>query len=126
MRCNVRETYLHLWKSFGYSMRGLRKTFHNEMAFRIELSVAVILIPTALILSVSTIIQIILVGSVFLVLIVELLNTGIESVVNRISAEQHHLSGMAKDAGSAAVIVASLNLVFVWTTVLFNLILNNY
>ena len=52
-----------------------------------------------------------LVGSVFLVLIVELLNTGIETVVNRISAEQHHLSGMAKDAGSAAVFVASLNFV---------------
>ena len=52
-------------------------------------------------------------GSVFLVLIVELLNTGIETVVNRISEERHHLSGMAKDAGSAAVFVASLNLVFV-------------
>jgi len=46
-----------------------------------------------------------LVGSVFLVLIVELLNTGVETVVNRISAEQHHLSGMAKDAGSAAVLL---------------------
>ena len=126
MRSNVRETYLHLWKSPNYSMHGLRKTFHNEMAFRIELSVAVILIPTALILSVSTIIQIILVGSVVLVLIVELLNTGIEAVVNRISAEKHHLSGMAKDAGSAAVFVASLNLVFVWATVFFDLILNNY
>ena len=59
-----------------------------------------------------------LVSSVFLVLIVELLNTGIETVVNRISTEQHHLSGMAKDTGSAAV--------FVWGTVLFDLILNNY
>ena len=48
-----------------------------------------------------------LVGSVFIALIVELLNTGIETVVNRISAEQHHLSGMAKDAGSDAVFVAS-------------------
>jgi hypothetical protein len=64
--------------------------------------------------------------SVFLVLIVELLNTGIETVVNRISTEQHYLSGMAKDAASAAVFVASLNLVFVWGTVLFDLILNNY
>ena len=54
-----------------------------------------------------------LVGSVFMVLIVELLNTGIETVVNRISAEQQHLSGMAKDAVSDAVFVASLNLFFV-------------
>ena len=67
-----------------------------------------------------------LVGSVFIALIVELLNTGIETVVSRISAEQHHLSGMAKDAGSAAFIVTALNLVFVWGTVLFDLILNNY
>ena len=96
------------------------------MAFRIELTAPVILILTALILSVSPIVLIMLVGSVFLVLIVELLNTGVETVVNRISAEQHHLSGMAKDAGSAAVFVTSLNLVFVWGTVLFDLILNNY
>ena len=96
------------------------------MAFRIELTAAVILIPTALIFSVSPIVRIMLVGSVFLVLIVELLNTGIETVVNRISTEQHYLSGMAKDAASSAVFVASLNLVFVWGTVLFNLILNNY
>ena len=107
-------------------MHGLRETFRNEMAFRIELTVAVILIPSALILSVSPIVRIMLIGSVFLVLIVELLNTGIEAVVNRISAEKHRLSGIAKDAGSAAVFVASLNLVFVWGTVLFDLILNNY
>jgi len=120
------KTLLHLRKAFGHSMKGLRETFRNEMAFRIELTAAVILIPTALILSVSPIVRIMLIGSVFLVLIVELLNTGIETVVNRISAEQHHLSGMAKDAGSASVFVASLNLVFVWGTVLFDLILNNY
>ena len=120
------KTLLHLRKAFGHSMKGLRETFRNEMAFRIELTAAVILIPAALILSVSPIVRIMLVASVFLVLIVELLNTGIETVVNRISAEQHHLSGMAKDAGSAAVFVASLNLVFVWGTVLFDLILNNY
>ena len=119
------KTLLHLRKAFGHnSTKGMRETFRNEMAFRIELTAAVILEPTALILSVSPIVRILLVGSVFLVLIVELLNTGIETVVNRISAEKHHLSEMAKDARSAAVIVASLNLVFVWGTVLFDLILN--
>jgi len=120
------KSLLQLRKAFGHGKNGLRETFRNEMAFRIELTAAVILIPTALILSVSPIVRIMLVGSVFLVLIVELLNTGIETVVNRISTEQHHLSGMAKDAGSASVFVASLNLVFVWGTVLFDLILNNY
>jgi len=101
------QALLHIRKAFGHSMKGLCETFRNEMAFRIELTAGVILIPTALILSVSPIVRIMLVGSVFLVLIVELLNTGIETVVNRISAEQHHLSGMAKDAGSDAVFVAS-------------------
>ena len=108
------KALLQLRKAFGHSMKGLRETFRNEMAFRIELTAAVIILePSALILSVSPIVRIMLVGSVFLVLIVELLNTGIETVVNRISTEQHHLSGMAKDAGSASVFVASLNLVFV-------------
>ena len=63
-------------------------------------------------------------GSVFLVLILELLNTGVETVVNRISAEKHYISGMAKDAGSTAAFVASLTLVFICGTVSFDLILN--
>ena len=105
-------------------MKGLRETFRNEMAFRIELTAAVILIPTALILSVSPIVRIMLVGSVFLVLIVELLNTGIEAVVNRISTEQHFLSGRAKDAGSAAVFISFVNMVFVLGLVLFYIIVN--
>ena len=118
------KTLLHLRKVFGHSMKERRKTFRNEMAFRTELTAAVILVPTALILSVSQIVQIMLIGSVFLVLIVELLNTGIETIVNRISTEQHYLSGRAKDAASAAAFVACLNLVFVWGTVSFDLILN--
>ncbi len=118
------NTLLHLRKVFGHSMKGRRKTFRNEMAFRTELTAAVILVPTALILSVSPIVRIMLIGSVFLVLIVELLNTGIETIVNRISTEQHYLSGRVKDATSAAVFVTSLNLVFVWGTVSFDLILN--
>ena len=99
------ETLLHLRRAFGHSMKGLRETFSKEMVFSIELTAAVILIPSALILSVSLIVRIMLVASFFLVLIVELLNTGIETVVDRISGEQHHLSGMAKDAGSAAVLL---------------------
>ena len=71
------KALLHLQKAFGHSMRGLRETFRNEMAFRIELTAAIIFIPTALIFSVSSIVWIMLVCSVFLVLIVELLNTGI-------------------------------------------------
>ena len=69
------KTLLHFRKAFGHNMKGLRESFSNEMAFHIELTAAVILVPTALILSVSAIVRILLIGSVLLVLIVELLNT---------------------------------------------------
>ena len=83
------------------------------------------LIPTALLLPVSLIVYNLLIGSVLLVFVIELLNTAVEAAVSRISTEQHTLSAKAKDAGSAAVLMASKNLVFVWGIVVFDLILNN-
>ena len=83
------------------------------------------LIPTALLLPVSLIVNNLLIGSVLLVFVIELLNTAVEAAVSRISTEQHTLSAKAKDAGSAAVLMASINLVFVWEIVVFDLILNN-
>ena len=118
------KTLLLLWKAFDYSLQGVRNTFYDEIAFRIELAVAVILIPAALLLPVSLIVRILLIGSVLLVLIIELLNTAVEAAVNRISTEKHTLSAKAKDAGSAAVLMASINLVVVWGIVLFELIFN--
>ena len=76
------KALLNLWKIFVYSLHGLMDTVHHEMAFRFELGVAVFLIPAALILPVSPIVQILLISVVFLILIVELVNTGIEAVVN--------------------------------------------
>ena len=73
---------------------------------------------------VSLIVRILLIGSVLLVLIFELLNTAVEGAVNRIPTEQYTLSVKAKDAGSAAVFMASINLVVVWGIVLFDLIFN--
>jgi len=115
----------HLWKAFGFSLQGLRDTLHHEMAFRIELTVAAVLIPSALLLPVTSILRIMLISSVFLLLIVELLNTGIEAAVNRISTEHHPLSGRAKDAGSAAVFMSAVNMTVVWCFILFDLIFNN-
>ena len=112
------KTLLHLWKAFDYSLQGVRNTFYDEISLRIELAVAVILIPATLLLPV------LLIVSVLLVLIIELLNTAVEAAVNRISTEQHTLSAKAKDAGSAAVLMASINLVVVWGIVLFDLIFN--
>ena len=82
------------------------------------------LIPVALLLPVSLIVRILLILSALLILIIELLNTVVEASVNRISTEQHTLSAKAKDAGSAAVFMASINLVVAWGIVLFDLILN--
>ena len=118
------KALLHLWKAFVFSLQGIRKTFYDEIAFRIELAVAVILIPAALLLPVSLIVRILLIGSVLLVLIIELLNTAVEAAVNRISTEKHTLSAKANDAGSAAILMASKNLVVVWGIVFFDLILN--
>ena len=118
------KALLHLWKAFVYSLQGIRKTFYDEIAFRIELAVAVFLFPAAFLLPVSPIVRFLMIGSVLLVLIIELLNTAIEAAVNRISTEQHTLSAKAKDAGSAAVFMASINLIIVWGIVLFDLIFN--
>ena len=118
------KTLLLLWETFDDSWQGVRNTFFDEIAFRIELAVAVILIPAALLLPVSLIVRILLIGSVLLVLIIELLNTAVEAAVNRISTEQHTLSAKAKDAGSAAVLMASINLLVVWEIVLFDLVFN--
>ena len=83
-----------MWKSFDYSLQGVRNTFYDEISFRIELAVAVILIPAALLLPVSLIVSFLFVS------IIELLNTAVEAAVNRVSTEQHTLSAKAKDAGS--------------------------
>ena len=112
------KTLLNLWKAFDYSLQGVRNTFYDEIAFRIELAVEVILIPTALLLPV------LLIVSILLVLIIELLNTAVEGAVNRIYTEQHTLSAKEKDTGISAVLMASINLVAVWGIVLFDLIFN--
>lgn len=83
------KTLLLLWKAFDYSLQGVRNTFYDEIAFRIELAVAVILIPAALLLPVSLIVRILLIGSVLLVLIIEFLNTAVETAVNRIYRTTH-------------------------------------
>ena len=94
------KTLLILWKAFDYSLQGVRNTFYDEIAFRIELAVAVILIPAALLLPVSLLVRILKIVPVFLVLIIELLNTAVEIVVNIISTKQHTLAAKAKDEGA--------------------------
>ena len=97
-----------------YSWLGYIAGFKNEAAFRQELFLGVILVPVAIIFSDSSVELAILLGSLFLVLIVELLNSSIEAVVDRISDEHHELSGRAKDLGAAAVMTALINVIVIW------------
>lgn len=105
-------------KSFSYSLQGLRATFREEEAFRVELVVALFLIPLGLYLGETGVEKLLLAGSVWLVLIVEIINSAIESVVDRGGVEPHELAGRAKDQGSAAVLLSLLLVVMVWGTLL--------
>ena len=105
-------------KAAGYSWAGLKATFKHEAAFRQELALCLVLIPTGLWLGESGIERALLIGSLLLVLIIELLNSAIEAVVDRFGGEQHELSGRAKDIGSAAVFIALLNTVVIWVLLL--------
>lgn len=108
-----------LFKAIGHSRAGLASAYQTEAAFRQEVWLAAILIPIALLVDVGLLERTLLIGSLLLVMIVELLNSGIEAVVDRISLERHELSKHAKDVGSAAVLLALINLSIVWASVLW-------
>lgn len=107
-------------KAAGYSWQGLRAAWQHEAAFRQEATAAVIAVIIACWLDVDTVARILLIGSVVLVVIIEILNSAIESVVDRISEEHHPLAGRAKDLGSAAVLIAILLALFVWIALLWS------
>lgn len=102
----------------GYSWLGLKAAYRHESAFRQELWSAVVLVPLGLYLGGSWPEKAALVCSVLFVLVVELLNSGIEAVVDRIGDEPHTLSGRAKDMGSAAVLIAIFITVLIWAAIL--------
>lgn len=106
-----------LVNAFGYSIRGIQATVRHEAAFRQELVFFTLLVPAALLFGQTTLERAILIGSLFLVLIVEVLNSGIEAVVDRVGEENHPLSARAKDMGSAAVFLALVNVVAIWAII---------
>ncbi|MCB1624786.1 MAG: diacylglycerol kinase [Pseudomonadales bacterium] len=111
---------VRIWRACGNTLRGLAGAFREEAAFRQELVLAVAVIPLGLWLGQTGVERALLVGPVLLLLIVELLNSSIEAVVDRVGLERHRLSGLAKDIGSAAVFMAFVLLVTVWALVLFD------
>ncbi len=108
-----------LINAFGYSVEGIKAAYKNEDAFRQEVRLAVVLIPLAVYLGKSGIEQALMIGSVMLVIIVELLNSSIEATVDRVSLDHHKLAKRAKDIGSAAVLFSLVNLAVVWGLLIF-------
>ena len=102
----------------GYSWAGLAAAFRHEDAFRQEVFLALLLIPLAVVLGETGIERALMIGAVLGVLIVELLNSALEAAVDRISLEHHQLIKRAKDMGSAAVMIALVNVALVWGLVL--------
>jgi diacylglycerol kinase (ATP) len=97
-----------------FSLAGLKTAWTNEAAFRQELVLCVVLIPAGAWLGQDAVQRSLLIGSCLLVLIVELLNTAVEFVVDRIGTDHHRLSGQAKDLGSAAVLISLIFTLVVW------------
>ena len=106
-------------KASIYSLQGLKAAVKHEAAVRQELALLTASVLLLCWLDVSQIERIVMLGSVVLALIIELINSAIEAVVDRIGVEKHELSGRAKDIGSAAVLVALLLAAFTWITILF-------
>ena len=107
-----------LVRAFGFSVAGFKAAFINEQAFRQEVYCLIVLVPLGLWWGETGVERAILVGSLLLVPIVELLNSAVEAVVDRIGTEHHELSGRAKDIGSAAVLLSSVLVCLIWLLVL--------
>ena len=111
---------VHIVRAIGYSFKGLKAALAFEVAFRIELALFVILAPLGIWLGNSGMERALLVGCLILVLIIELLNSALEVAVDRTGTEFNTLAGRAKDLGSAAVMVAHINVLAVWGLVLLS------
>lgn len=107
-----------VWNALFYSLEGFKAAWRHEDAFRQESMLAFVLIPLAFFLADAPLARALMIASVLLVLIVELINSAIEATVDRISLENHQLAKRAKDIGSAAVLIALINVLVIWGLVL--------
>ncbi len=104
----------------GFSVKGLTACWQNEAAFRQELMLCVLLLPLSFYVGNGLLETALLIATLFLVLMMELVNSAIEAVVDRIGPEMHELSGRAKDIGSAVVMLSLLLVIIVWGLVIIN------
>ena len=108
---------IRIVKAAGYSLKGLSAAWKNEAAFRQEVIAVLPFIILSFFLDVTSVERILLVGVLVVVVIVELLNSAVESAIDRIGPEFHVLSGRAKDFGSAAVLLSIILAIFIWVSV---------
>ena len=107
-----------IYNATGYSLKGLYSAFKNEEAFKLEVFAAVIFIPVACVLDVSVVERILMIAAIVFVMIIELVNSAIEAVVDRVGLEWHELSKLSKDISSAAVFLSVMLALFVWLSIL--------
>jgi len=110
---------VRIWRALFYSLAGLRSAWTEEAAFRQELLLVAVLAPVCFLLPASATQKALLFGSLMLVLIAELINSAVEATVDRTSLERDKLAKHAKDTGSAAVLLALVNLAVVWGLILY-------
>ena len=108
-----------LWFASIYSAKGIKACYQSEYAFRLEVWLAVVLLPLGYWLGETSVEKVLLITPIFLVLIIELINSAIEAVVDRVGMEHHELSGFAKDAASAAVLISLIIFLVTWIIILF-------
>lgn len=108
-----------LWRATGYSIQGLKAAWRNEAAFRQECWAVAVLLPMAFFLGSDALERALLIFSLLLILVVELINSALESAIDRIGPERHELSGRAKNLGSAAVMVCLIAAAVVWGLIAF-------
>ncbi len=108
----------HVFRAIKHSYAGLRAAYETEVAFRVELFLTFFIVPLAFFVGQNLVEYIILIGSWFFVLLIELVNTAIETIINRIGREHHIDSGKAKDIGSALVFVSAIQAVVFWLILL--------
>jgi diacylglycerol kinase (ATP) len=114
------STIGHIGKAFIWSIAGIQKAWKNELAFRVEAIFIIIMAPLGIWLGRSAAERALLVASCLLILVVELLNSALEAVVDRIGTEHHELSGRAKDMGSAAAFISMLTAGIVWAIIIYD------
>ena len=114
-----KQGIVRLINAMGYSRDGLSAAWQHEAAFREEVLLAIVAIPLALFFGNSGVDRALLIGSILLILIVEILNSGLEAIVDKASPEKHELAKRAKDMGSAAVLLSLVNAAVVWLCVLW-------